>query len=111
MNQRNEIITWDEVSRLIDHLPPQFNRVYNVMVMIAASGGIILGMLSGSHERPKLLFTASVDFLAEAHTTPPQSKFLTCCTEVWTLRHPELTNVLIVDDALGPAHYHRRQNR
>jgi hypoxanthine phosphoribosyltransferase len=46
MNQRNEIITWDEVSRLIDHLLPQFNRVYTVMVMITRGGIIPGGMLA-----------------------------------------------------------------
>lgn len=69
MNQRNEIITWDEVSRLIDHLLPQFNRVYTVMVMITR-GGIIPGGMLAEAMNVQSLFTASVDFPAEAHTTP-----------------------------------------
>ncbi len=103
MNQRNEIITWDEVSRLIDHLLPQFNRVYTVMVMITR-GGIIPGGMLAEAMNVQSLFTASVDFPAEAHTTPtPQSKFLT-----WPkfLQFPDAShlsdhNVLIVEDVWG----------
>jgi len=103
MNQRKEIITWDEVSRLIDHLLPQFNRVYSVMVMVTR-GGIIPGGMLAEAMNIQMLFTASVDFPAELHTTPtPQSKFLT-----WPkfLQFPEAShlnnqNVLIVDDVWG----------
>jgi len=103
MNQRNEIITWDEVSRLIDHLLPQFNRVYTVMVMITR-GGIIPGGMLAEAMNIQNLFTASLDFPAEAHTpATPQSKFLT-----WPkfLQFPDASqlsgcDVLIVDDVWG----------
>jgi len=31
---RRELITWDEVNRLIDHLIPQFKREFTAMVII-----------------------------------------------------------------------------
>ena len=45
-NFPREILTWDEIDKLIDHLLPQFNREYDGLVMITRGGLIPGGMLS-----------------------------------------------------------------
>ena len=34
MNQRQELISWEDVHRLIDNLLQQFDHKYNVLLMI-----------------------------------------------------------------------------
>ncbi|MFZ3070140.1 MAG: phosphoribosyltransferase family protein [Anaerolineaceae bacterium] len=103
MTERNEMVSWDEVSRLVDHLLPQFNQVYTVMVMITR-GGIIPGGMLAEAMGIRMIFTASVDFPAELHTSPPpHSKFLTW-PKFLQFPAPEHLNgqhVLIVDDVWG----------
>ena len=41
---RRELVTWEDVDRLIDHLIPQFRREFTAMVMITR-GGIVPGGL------------------------------------------------------------------
>ena len=43
---RREMITWEEVNRLIDHLIPQFRREFTAMVMITRGGIVPGGMLA-----------------------------------------------------------------
>ena len=62
--QRREIITWDEVDRLIDHLIPQFRRENTAMVMITR-GGIIPGGLLADAMNITHILTAAVDFTAQ----------------------------------------------
>ena len=40
-----EVLTWDEIDKLIDHLLPQFNREYDGLVMITNDGMIPGGIL------------------------------------------------------------------
>jgi hypothetical protein len=58
---RREILTWDDVNRLIDHLLPQFEGEYDAMVMITR-GGVIPGGLLAEAMRLTHLLTAAVDF-------------------------------------------------
>ncbi|MFM8319939.1 MAG: phosphoribosyltransferase [Chloroflexota bacterium] len=58
---RREILTWDDVDRLIDHLVPQFDTEYDAMVMITRGGIIPGGMLAEAMGITHLL-TAAVDF-------------------------------------------------
>lgn len=103
MAQRKEIVTWQEVTKLVDFLLPQFNPAYTAMIMITR-GGIVPGGMLAEAMGIQMIFTASVDFPAETPTThPSHSKFLT-----WPkfLQFPEsqyLTDqhVLIVDDVWG----------
>jgi len=103
MAQRRELISWDEVSKLIDLLLPQFEQTYNVMIMITRGGIVPGGMLAEAMDI-QYIFTATVDFPAEEHfATPQQTKFLS-----WPkfLQFPDdkyltLQNVLIVDDVWG----------
>jgi hypothetical protein len=58
---RNEMLTWEDVDRLIDHLLPQFEGEFDAMVMISR-GGIIPGGLLAEAMNITHILTASVDF-------------------------------------------------
>ena len=58
---RNEVLTWEEVDRLIDHLIPQFEGEFEAMVMITR-GGIIPGGLLAEAMGLVHILTAAVDF-------------------------------------------------
>ena len=62
--QRREIVSWEEVDRLIDHLLPQFRREFTAMVMITR-GGIIPGGLLAEAMNITHILTAAVDFPAQ----------------------------------------------
>ena len=63
--QRREIITWEEVDRLIDHLVPQFVREFTAMVIVTRGGIIPGGMLADAMNITHIL-TAAVDFPAQS---------------------------------------------
>ncbi len=58
---RNEVLTWEEVDRLIDHLIPQFEGEFEAMVLITRGGIIPGGLLSEAMGLAHIL-TAAVDF-------------------------------------------------
>jgi uncharacterized protein len=64
---RREMITWQEMDRLIDHLLPQFKREFTAMVMITRGGIIPGGMLAEAMDITHIL-TAAVDFPAQLKT-------------------------------------------
>ncbi len=59
--QRKEILTWNDVDQLIDHLIPQFETEFEGMIMIT-HGGIIPGGLISEALRLDTILTAAVDF-------------------------------------------------
>jgi hypoxanthine phosphoribosyltransferase len=61
---RREILTWDDVDQLIDHLLPQFEGEFEAMVLITR-GGIVPGGLLAEAMDIKHILTAAVDFPAE----------------------------------------------
>jgi len=61
---RNEILTWEDVDRLIDHLLPQFEGEFDAMLMITR-GGIIPGGLLAEAMGLAHILTAAVDFPAQ----------------------------------------------
>ena len=61
MARRQELISWDEVGRLIDHLIPQFMSEFDAMVMITRGGLVPGGMLCEALDIKDVL-TAAVDF-------------------------------------------------
>jgi hypothetical protein len=63
--RRRELVSWEEVGRLIDHLLPQFKREFTAMVMITRGGIVPGGMLAEAMDITHVL-TAAVDFPAEA---------------------------------------------
>ena len=64
MPTRRELVTWDEIDRLIQHLLPQFEGEFDSMVMITR-GGIIPGGLLAEAMNITHILTAAVDFPAE----------------------------------------------
>ena len=62
--KRHEVLTWDEVDRLIDHLLPQFQGGYDAMVIITR-GGIVPGGLLAEAMGITHILTAAVDFPAQ----------------------------------------------
>ncbi len=61
---RREVITWNEVDHLIDHLLPQFEGEFGAMLMITR-GGIIPGGMMSEAMHLDYIYTASVDFPAQ----------------------------------------------
>lgn len=60
---RREMVSWDEMDRLIDHLIPQFRREFTSMLMITRGGIIPGGMLADAMDITHIL-TAAVNFPA-----------------------------------------------
>ena len=61
---RRELVTWEDVDKLIDHLMPQFDVEFEAMVMITRGGIIPGGMLAEALGLTHIL-TAAVDFPAQ----------------------------------------------
>lgn len=61
---RREMVSWDEVDRLIDYLIPQFKREFTAMVMITRGGIVPGGLLAEAMDITHVL-TAAVDFPAQ----------------------------------------------
>jgi hypoxanthine phosphoribosyltransferase len=64
MQRRHEMLTWNDVDRLIDYLLPQFEEAFDAMVMITRGGIIPGGLLSEAMNLTHIL-TAAVDFPAK----------------------------------------------
>jgi len=62
---RREMVSWDEMGRLIDHLIPQFEREFTAMVIITRGGIVPGGMLAEAMDITHIL-TAAVDFPAQS---------------------------------------------
>jgi hypothetical protein len=62
--ERREMLTWEEVDRLIDYLLPQFEIEFDGMVMITRGGIVPGGMLAEAMKITHIL-TAAIDFPAE----------------------------------------------
>jgi hypothetical protein len=58
---RRELLTWEDVDKLVDRLLSQFNTEYEAMVMVSRGGIIPGGMLSEAMHILKI-FTAAVEF-------------------------------------------------
>lgn len=101
--ERSELVSWDDVGKLIDHLLMQFDVDFSAMVLITR-GGLVPGGLLAESMGIQSIYTASVDFPAELESSQQTpSKFL-----VWPkfLQFPDPANmakqtVLIVDDVWG----------
>jgi uncharacterized protein len=100
MERRREILTWDEVDRLIDHLLPQFDLEFDAMLIITRGGIVPGGILADALDLSNVL-TASVDF-------PTQIEMKRAGLFAWPrfLQFPDdsLLNdqrVLVVDDVWG----------
>lgn len=100
MEMRREILTWQEVESLIDHLVPQFETEFDAMLMITR-GGIIPGGILAETLGIEHILTAAVDFPAQ--TEMEKAKLL-----AWPqfLQFPEDRllrdrRTLVIDDVWG----------
>jgi len=100
MPRRTELITWEEVEKLVDHLIPQFQMDFEAMVIITR-GGIVPGGLLCEALNIESVLTAAVDF-------PFGSKIDTAKLLAWPqfIQFPDddqLKNrkLLVVDDVWG----------
>jgi hypoxanthine phosphoribosyltransferase len=98
--KRNEMLTWDEVDQLIEHLQPQFEGEFDAMVMITRGGVIPGGLLAEAMNLTHIL-TAAVDF-------PAQFQMETSKLMAWPqfIQFPEehqlrTRRTLVVDDVWG----------
>jgi len=97
---RRELVTWEEVQRLIDHLIVQFEHEFKAMLVITR-GGIIPGGMLAERMGLRDILTAAVNFPAVLEN--PRESML-----VWPqfLQFPEDDllrgrRVLVVDDVWG----------
>jgi hypoxanthine phosphoribosyltransferase len=97
---RKELLSWNDIDKLIDHLIPQMDEEFDAMLMITRGGMIPGGMLAEAMG-VEAIYTASVNFPAqsEAESAPllawPQFLMF---PEDHLLRDSKL---LIVDDVWG----------
>ncbi len=100
MASRRELISWDEVNRLIDHLLPQFITEFDAMVIITRGGIVPGGMLCEALDLEDVL-TAAVDFPFEMERQ--SAKLLAWPKFIQFPDDDQLTGreILIVDDVWG----------
>jgi hypoxanthine phosphoribosyltransferase len=101
---RREVLSWNEVDKLIDHLVPQFETEFDAMVMITRGGVIPGGMIAEALQLDAIL-TASVDFPAEMEMEKQREKARLLAWPKF-IQFPEESTlrgrrVLIVDDVWG----------
>jgi hypoxanthine phosphoribosyltransferase len=97
---RKEALTWDDVETLIDHLLPQLEGDFQVLLMITRGGIVPGGMLAEALQITQVL-TAAVDFPA---TMELQAKNLMSWPNFMQFPADDLLRakrVLIVDDVWG----------
>lgn len=64
---RQEVLTWNDIDLLIDHLVPQFDILFDAMILITR-GGIIPGGLVAEALDIEEILTASIDFPSESRS-------------------------------------------
>lgn len=100
---RREVLTWQDVDQLIDHLLVQFDSEFTAMLLITRGGIVPGGMLAEAMGITHLL-TAAVDFPAEAESEPMRSAQLMVWPQFIQFPADELLRsrrVLVVDDVWG----------
>jgi|SRR3990172_9554101 len=97
---RREMITWEEVDQLIDHLLPQFRREFTAMVVITRGGMVPAGLLAEAMDITHIL-TAAVDFPAQLRRE--QSAFMAWPEFIQFPAEDKLRGrpTLIMDDVWG----------
>ncbi len=102
---RQEVLTWNDIDLLIDHLVPQFDVIFDAMLLITR-GGIIPGGLVAEALGIEEILTASIDFPAESRNGEGQDyqhKFLALPQFI---QFPDASllcekRILIMDDVWG----------
>jgi hypoxanthine phosphoribosyltransferase len=100
MADRSEMVTWEEVERLIDHLIPQFTTEFDSMVIVTRGGVVPGGLLCEALDIENVM-TASVDFPFESQREA--AKLLAWPQFIQFPPDAQLTGrkVLVVDDVWG----------
>ena len=101
---RRELVSWNDIDTLIDHLVPQFQEGYDAMLIITR-GGVVPGGLLAEALGINLILTAAVDFpdviqynqLKEFPRLMAWPKFVQFPDNALLLGK----NVLVVDDVWG----------
>lgn len=101
---RREILTWNDVDQLMDHLVPQINQVFDAMLVIT-TGGIVPGGILAEALHLNQILTASVDFPSEIRSIDDQDKRKLAAWPKY-LQFPDETlvtgkRILVVDDVWG----------
>ena len=100
---RREILTWNDVDQLIDHLIPQFDTEFDAMVMITRGGVIPGGMLAEALNISAIL-TAAVDFPSEMEMEEKKSsRFIAWPKFIQFPDSEQLSErrILVIDDVWG----------
>lgn len=100
MTLRREMVTWDEVERLIDHLVTQFEYEFEAILMITRGGIIPGGLLAEAMDITDCL-TAAVDFPAQVDS---ERQKLMAWPKFLQFPNDDLLSarrVLVVDDVWG----------
>ena len=101
--QRQELLSWDDVDKLVDHLLPQFEGEFTAMVMITRGGIVPGGMLAEATGITHIL-NAAVDFPAEEPITRKETDRLLVWPKFIQFPEAELLRgrrTLVVDDVWG----------
>ena len=93
---RKEVLSWDDVNRLIDELLPQFRGGYDALLMITRGGVVPGGMISEALDI-KYILTAAVEFHTGVQKRLAWPTFLQFPGDS-LLRG---RNILVVDDVWG----------
>lgn len=101
---RREVLTWNDVDKLIDHLIPQFETEFDAMIVIT-HGGIVPGGILAEALKINDLFIASVDFPNELESEKQREKNrLLAWPQFLQFPDDELVRgrrMLVVDDVWG----------
>lgn len=100
MQLRHEILTWQEIDKLIDHIIPQFDYEFDGMLMITR-GGIIPGGLLAEALGVTHVLTAAVNFPAEVEKDASKLYAWPEFIQFPNDRLVEGRRILIVDDVWG----------
>jgi hypoxanthine phosphoribosyltransferase len=97
---RKELLSWNDIDKLIDHLIPQLDEEYDAMLMITR-GGIVPGGLLAESMGIESILTASVNFPAQ---TEAEAARLLAWPQFLMFPEDQLMRdmrILIVDDVWG----------
>lgn len=100
MPQRQELISWEEVTRLIDHLLPQFETEFDAMVIVTRGGIVPGGMLCEALDIKDVL-TAAVDFPFEVEREAAKLYAWPAFIQFPHDDQVRARQVLVVDDVWG----------
>ncbi|NIM93506.1 MAG: phosphoribosyltransferase [Anaerolineales bacterium] len=100
MARRRELLTWNDVGALIDHLKPQFDVDFDAMVIITRGGIVPGGMLCEALDI-EIVLTAAVDFPFEIERESAKLMAWPEFIQFAEDEHISGRRVLVVDDVWG----------